>query len=562
MKSYMFKHKVLLAVTVSFRCFGALMNVFISLLIQRIADSAIDGNINEFIRVVIFSSIFFIVMAINDYFTKTTQYIYIKNTLSDFKKSIFKGILRKDYVKFYKGNTAEFISNLTNDINLLETKYMVPYLEMVGDIVIFVATTLVLLYINVWITLLIFISGLILFIVPKLFGSIVSKRQDLLSDKLSIYTTKLKDIFSGYEVIKSYNIVDNIVGEFVESSNLIEELKFKSNHVQGISEVLSRFLGIVTLVITIALGGYFLIIGELTAGTLFAVVQLANCINTPIISILGKITMIKGMKAINSKLVAICNEPEEEKLIKIENKFEKVLELENVKFSYDGKINVLDNISTTFESGKKYAIIGKSGSGKSSLLKIILGYYNNYSGDIYFDGYNYKDIEKSSIRNQISVIHQNVYMFDKSIEYNIKLGIDFNDSDLEKAIENSGVKEFIESLPAGIESPIGENGKSLSGGQRQRIAIARSLIRNTPILVLDECTSALDNKTGYKIEDMIVNIEGLTVITVTHKLVDSILKKYDEIIVMEKGKIIEKGSFNELINNKSYFYDLYALKNC
>ncbi|MBM6859640.1 ATP-binding cassette domain-containing protein, partial [Clostridium saudiense] len=142
----------------------------------------------------------------------------------------------------------------------------------------------------------------------------------------------------------------------------------------------------------------------------------------------------------------------------------------------------------------------------------------------------------------------------------IILGKDFRGEVLEKALEDSGVSEFLTALPKGVDSEIGENGNNLSGGQKQRVAIARSLIQNTPILLLDEGTSALDSKTAFEIEDTLLNIEDLTVITVTHKLIDSILKRYDEIIVMDNGNVVEKGSFDELINNKGEFYNLYTIE--
>lgn len=160
----------------------------------------------------------------------------------------------------------------------------------------------------------------------------------------------------------------------------------------------------------------------------------------------------------------------------------------------------------------------------------------------------------------MSVIHQNVYMFDKTLKENILLGKKFNNEELNKALNTSGVNEFLMTLPNGINSFIGENGNNLSGGQRQRVAIARSLIQNTPILLLDEGTSALDSKTAFEIEDTLLNIDDLTVITITHKLIDNILSRYDEIIVMNNGKIVEQGSFNELMDKQGEFYDLYSVE--
>ena len=560
MTKYILRYKGWLATTVLFRAFGAIMQVLIALIIQQIVDTAMNKDVNGFIDMIIFSIIFFMIMGINDYLNKTTQFIYIKKTLTGFKEDIFRGILRKNYKDFNSENTAEYISQLTNDINMVETKYLVPYLEMIGDVVIFVGTTALLLWINPWVTLVVCATSALLFLIPAILGAPTAKRQDDVSKQNSIFTTRIKDIFSGYEVIKSYNIVDNMTEEFLDENSTVENLKFKSNHIQGISQALSMFLGVMSQISTIALGGYFLIKGQLTVGTLFAVVQLANGICWPITWIVSKVTLVKGMKEVNSKLLSIINESKEKiDTVKLES-FKKEIELKDITFAYNEDRNALDGLSVSFEKDKKYAIVGRSGSGKSTLLKLLLGYYDDFDGEIALDGYNYDKLDKNSINNQMSIIHQNVYMFDKTLKENIILGKDFNDEVLEKALENSGVSEFLRVLPKGVDSEIGENGNNLSGGQKQRVAIARSLIQNTPILLLDEGTSALDSKKAFEIEDTLLNIEDLTVITVTHKLIDSILKRYDEIIVMDNGNVVEKGSFDELINNKKEFYDLYTIE--
>lgn len=560
MRKYILKYKGWLFSTVLFRSFGAIMQVLIALIIQQIVDTAMNKDVNGFIDMIIFSIIFFMIMGINDYLNKTTQFIYIKKTLTDFKEDIFRGILRKNYKDFNSENTAEYISQLTNDINMVETKYLVPYLEMIGDVVIFVGTAAILLWINPWVTLVVCATSALLFLVPAILGAPTAKRQDDVSKQNSIFTTRIKDIFSGYEVIKSYNIVDTMTEEFLGENSTVENLKFKANHIQGISQALSMFLGIMSQVSTIALGGYFLIKGQLTVGTLFAIVQLANGICWPITWIVSKVTLVKGMKEVNSKLLSIINESKEKKdTVKLEN-FKKEIELKDITFAYNEDRNALDGLSVRFEKDKKYAIVGRSGSGKTTLLKLLLGYYDDFDGEISFDGHNYDKLDKNSINNQMSIIHQNVYMFDKTLKENIILGKDFRGEVLEKALEDSGVSEFLTALPKGVDSEIGENGNNLSGGQKQRVAIARSLIQNTPILLLDEGTSALDSKTAFEIEDTLLNIEDLTVITVTHKLIDSILKRYDEIIVMDNGNVVEKGSFDELINNKGEFYNLYTIE--
>ena len=535
------------------------MQVFIAILVQRIIDSAMDKNMSLFIKMIVIAGIYFVIMALNDYLNKTTQYTYMKKTLTDFKEDVFCGILKKDYKSFNENNTAQYISNLTNDINMVETKYIVPSLEMIGDVIIFVTTLILLLIINPYITLGMCLTTSMIFIIPTVFGKVIAKRQTKVSSGLSSFTIKIKDIFSGYEVIKSYNADKIMANEFSTENNKIENLKFKANHIQGISDSVSLLLAILTQVSATAIGGYFLIKGSLSVGGLFAVLQLGNGLFNPVMWIMNKVTMLKGMKEVNKKLIDIIKENEKVDTGKVLNSFEEKIEVKDISFSYNEKDIILDEVSVSFDKGKKYAIVGKSGSGKSTLLRLMMGYYSNYTGDISIDDKNYEDLNKSSIFNNIAIIHQDVYMFSKTLEENIKLGKDFTDKELQAAMFKSGVSEFINKLPNGINSEVGENGKSVSGGQRQRIAIARALLQNTSILLLDEGTSSLDAKTSFEIEDTILSIEGLTVIAITHKLNEEILKRYDEIIVMENGKIVERGSFDSLVALDRKFSDMYNL---
>ena len=194
-----------------------------------------------------------------------------------------------------------------------------------------------------------------------------------------------------------------------------------------------------------------------------------------------------------------------------------------------------------------------SGCGKSTLMKILSKQLVNYEGEVKLDGFSLKDLRTEDICNMMAIIHQNVFLFDDTIKNNITLFNNYDDKDVSNCMNISGLKKFREKL----DMVVGEGGNLLSGGEKQRISIARALITKTPILMLDEATASLDSKTSYEIENTILDIKDKTVIIITHKLNESILKKYDGIIVLKDGCLIENGTFEELINNKGYFYSLY-----
>ena len=231
------------------------------------------------------------------------------------------------------------------------------------------------------------------------------------------------------------------------------------------------------------------------------------------------------------------------------------IKFEDVSFSYnvDDKL-ALKDLSLSFDSGKSYAIVGESGSGKSTILRLIMRGYLNYDGTIKFDDNNLKDIDSTSLYNLLSMVQQDVFIFNSTIKDNITLYKDFDDAKVNRAIELSGLKTLIGKK--GLDFNCGENGVNLSGGERQRISIARSLLKNTKVLLMDEATSALDAETSKLVLDQILSLEELTRIVITHSLKKEELKKFDEILVMKNGEIVEQGTYDELITKKDYFYSL------
>lgn len=301
--------------------------------------------------------------------------------------------------------------------------------------------------------------------------------------------------------------------------------------------------------------------GEISVGTAIIIIQLSTHIVGPVKTSISLINQIKSVSLIVDKIDEIlCDSSEEIEDLSLE-KFGKNIEIKNLNFSYSDERQALNNINLTFEKNKKYAIVGESGSGKSTLTKLLMRYYKNYTGEILIDNKNLQKILSHDLYKNISMIQQNVFMFDDSIKENIKLYADYSDDEILEVCGRSGLSNLISILPNGINSLVGENGNKLSGGEKQRIAIARSLINDTKILILDESTSALDNETAYNLETSLLSINDLTLVVVTHKLIKNILLSYDEIIVMKDGMIIEKGSFNDLIELKGYFYSLYYLQN-
>ena len=245
---------------------------------------------------------------------------------------------------------------------------------------------------------------------------------------------------------------------------------------------------------------------------------------------------------------------------KMKEYFDDVISFSNIDFSYpNAEEKIFNNLSLKIKKREKIAIVGMSGSGKSTLLNLLLRFYDVTSGYISIDNQDLQTISSESLYNLMTIVQQDVYIFDDTLKANITLSQSFTEDDIKKAVQQSGLESYILENELGLQALCGENGSNLSGGERQRLSIARALIRKTPILLLDEATSSLDNKVTTEIENSILEIQDLTVLVVTHKLNKSMLKKYNRILFMKNGVIVEDGSFGNLMDRKGEFYKLVEL---
>ena len=232
------------------------------------------------------------------------------------------------------------------------------------------------------------------------------------------------------------------------------------------------------------------------------------------------------------------------------------ISVENLRFSYEEGEEVLHNLSVTFEPGKKYAIVGNSGSGKSTFMYVLMHYYNHFEGEIRFGSQSISDIQKKELYRSIALIHQNVVVLDGTLRDNVSLYESYSDENIKQALIRAGMGDYLNEK--GLDFTIQESGSNLSGGEKQRIAIARAFLRNTPVMILDEATSSLDSLMAAKIEQTVLQSDT-TILNIVHQLKADSLKQYDEILVFSKGAIIERGNYDELIQKDGIFRSLLSV---
>lgn len=557
LKQYLWQFKGMFCVSIVMIILSAIFSVGLAFVLQMIIDSTVSMNEETLFRTVGIGFVYTILAMFVGVGRKLSMAYMNKKVFTKLKEDIFSHLMKRNIKTFNEENTATYLSILSNDIKMLEDSFFNNLFYMTHNLCMFILAVISMIFISPVVTLAIAIVGILPITIPLIFGKRLSSSRDNYSKQLEDFTSKIKDYFNGFEVIKSFHIEDKTMDTYKKHNIKVEKTKFKMTSLITVVDEMGMMFGFGMFIVTMGLGSYFVIKGQLTMGLMLAMVQLMNYIVGPITSAAQQISQMKSISGIEKKLMAIMDNKLQEDIGKQKNAYEEAIKFSDVAFSYEEDRPILKGADLTLEKGKKYAIVGGSGSGKSTLLKLLLRYYENFSGQITIDGVDNREIQVESLYNLVSIIHQNVFMFDDSIENNIKLYQNYDDKALTQAIQKAGLEPLVESLKAGIKESVGEDGNRLSGGERQRVAIARALIKGTPIMVLDEATSSLDNETAYHIEKSILGIEDLTCLVVTHKLNPEILKQYDEIIVLKNGVVEEKGAFEALLEAKSYFYSLY-----
>lgn len=557
MKKYFCANKGIFGISVFITFISSCLDVGIAFVLQFIINASTSGNISKLLYVGLGCLIFMIVYAAVKCFNTVIVRKCIKRILIQIKEDLFTNLISNNSKKLKDNNIAEYISNITNDINILEKEYLESIFLLLTILFNFILGCISITFLNISLAILSIGIGIIVLFVPILFGKKLNILKEEYSKSLSIFTIKVKDIFSGVDLIKSYNLQKKVIEEFKGSNTKVETSKYKTYKFNAYLSAVCSSIDYFTICLILVIVGIQVIRGSLTIGAAIAAMQLLDYIINPINTIGIYINKIKTNTSIMEKLVQ--KEQIKEYTGKEEiNDFRSKICLANVSYSYNENNNAIKDITFSFEKNKKYIIVGNSGGGKSTLLGLINGSLEGYKGNITIDGKRIEDIDPKSLNRLISIIHQNIFLFDDTIRNNITL---FDNTITEKYLKEIihivGLEDLINKK--GIDGKVGENGEFLSGGEKQRIAIARALIKKAKILLLDEATAALDLENSFNIENMILKIPDLTLIVVSHKFVKENLNKYDNILAIKDGQLKEVGTFQELISQKGYFYSLFNI---
>ena len=368
----------------------------------------------------------------------------------------------------------------------------------------------------------------------------------------------LKEILSGFSVIKSFCAENAAIASLGQSSALVENAKYRKRKISVILSTIGGLAGISAQLGTFLVGAALALSGYgITPGVIYIFLDLTGAVITSVRDMPELLANRRAALALVDKIASSLESNIRDEGKDIPNKLCEGISVHDLSFGYEPDREILHNINLRFDAGKSYAIVGNSGSGKSTLLNLLMASCHDYEGMICFDSTELREISGKSLYELVSMIEQNVFVFDASIRDNITMFRDFKAEDVDNAIALSGLSKLI--AQHGENYLCGENGRGLSGGEKQRISIARSLLQKSSVLLADEVTAALDSQNAYQVTSDILGLDGITRIVVTHAMTELLLRQYDAIIVLKDGYIVENGTFEDLMEQKGYFYALYTV---
>ena len=558
MKQLIKNHKKFYYAFMIFNMLVPLTNIAFAYSIKDIIDSGLSQNREALTEAVLVGAVVIFVYAGLNFISLRLRNKLVKKIMSRYKNKVFQSILDKDYREFSKEKSGKYISILTENMKKIEQDYLYQYFNISKNFSLMIFSLIAMFIGNWFLTLLVIIASIIPMIISGVIGQKLASLQNsaIIADQK--YLAKIKDILAGFLVIKSFNVKEAIRQDYNYESEKLDEIYYIKGKFDVLASVISQLSGMIVFLVAFGGGMYLVFDGHTTIGSVTAIVQLVNFVVMPLNEIgMGISKFREGQVTLNSFEVKDAVELQTGKR---KEYFDDVISFSNIDFSYpNAEEKIFNNLSLDIQKGEKIAIVGMSGSGKSTLLNLLLRFYDVTSGYISIDNQDLQDISSESLYNLMTVVQQDVYIFDDTLSANITLNQPFAEDDIKQAVQQSGLENSILENELGLQTLCGENGSNLSGGQKQRLSIARALIRKTPILLLDEATSSLDNQVTIEIENSILKIRDLTALVVTHKLNENILKKYDRILFMKNGVIVEDGSFNDLIYREGEFYKLFGL---
>lgn len=539
--------------------FGTVVDLAQAKCLQNVVDTTIAGKQDIFIKNVIFIAFIMLFSSAIKYVIKYYSGHLGISVIRDIRSRIAYRLqnLPTEYIESH--HSGDMISRMNSDVGSIQGFVEGNLSNFIYYPLVIIGTSLYLSYLN-WKLLIVSLVLLpaSMFASNKL-GKAISKYSVQLQQAFAKFNSIIQDTTSGIYILKAYNMSDIMYDKFKVITEDILDKKLKTDRRCMAIAPISMVLGVIPNMSCILYGGYLTVKGQITPGELLTFTYLLGFLIGPVASIPNMIVAIKVTRESAKRVIELLEEPEERQAgesFEI-GESDKLVEFNEVSYSYDENHAVLNKFNLVLKKGKMTALVGSSGSGKSTVCKLLCGFYEQYQGEIKIYGNDLKQWSLKDARKQISLMSQDVFLFPCSIYENIAYGkIDCTRNEVIEAAKMAMADEFISKLPNGYDTIVGERGATLSGGQRQRITIARAMLKNAPILLLDEPTSALDTQSEAMVQAELEHfMKNKTILVIAHRL--STIKDADEILVMDQGNVVGRGTHEELIEENEIYRKLY-----
>ena len=568
---YLSKYKIALIIVVLFTIASTIFSVVGPKILGNATTELFNGVISKYTggaginftkigKLLLFLLALYICSAIFSYIQGIIMTNISQKLAYRLRKEVSKKI-NKLPMKFYDNKThGEILSVITNDIDTLSQNLNIEATQVISSVTTIVGILIMMFSID-WIMTLVALLTLPLSIVIIAF--IMKKSQCYFKsqqDYLADVNGEVEEMFSNQSVIRVFNAESKMISKFEYDNNKLADVAWKSNFVSGLMHPIMNFVGNLGYVVIAILGSYFAIIGRITVGNIQSFIQYTKNFTNPIAQIAQISNMLQSMVAASERVFEFLDEEEEKEKNKEfipTNKIEGSVEFKNVKFGYNQDKIIINDFSAKVKPGQKIAIVGPTGAGKTTIVKLLMRFYDLNSGKILVDGHNINDYRKEDIRGLFGMVLQDTWLFNGTIMENIRYGkLEATDDEVIEACKMAHVHHFIQTLPDGYNMMLNEETTNISGGQKQLLTIARAILADPKILILDEATSSVDTRTEILIQKAMDKLmEGRTSFIIAHRL--STIKNADLILVMDSGDIVEQGTHEELLKKNGFYAKLY-----
>ena len=552
-------NKFNLAMTVLAALFGAAAELVISWLIKEVADLISEECPYGFSTLLIIAGGAFALFLLGGLLDRSFLSGFRAKAMKQYRGYVFDRMMEKGIQAFSGENSSLYISALSNDLNTIETEFIGRLQNTIQVGITFIGALALMLWYSPLLTLIAIGFSLLPIIVSVVLGNSAARAEKNVSDQKERYTGMLKDALMGFSVIKSFKAEQSISRMHDHSNEGVADASKKRTQVtvlvsyaSGIAGAILQF-GVFFVAAALALSGR----GGITAGTAIVFVQLLNYVLGPIQAFPTFFAGMMSAFGLIDKLAQALNKNVPDEGREIPPRLTEGISVRDLAFAYEEGKPVLRDVDMDLHAGGCYMLVGGSGSGKSTILNLLMASSKNYQGEILYDGKELKTVSTGSLYDLVSIIQQNVFMFNSTIRDNITMFSEFPEEEIARAVRMSGLKKLIDEK--GADYLCGENGSGLSGGERQRISIARALLRKTPVLLVDEATASLDAVTSFEVLDAILKLDSYTRVIVTHDLDENILRRCTGLFALKNGEVAEQGTFDDLMEKKGYFYSLFTV---